>query len=87
VLELLERLETNRARGAPSMQICTSLVWREAMSEEWIAGLITVTFVVGLIAWVPCLHGLSRCVDVLTRASDRQASRYGWAQSAFGRPA
>ena len=48
------------------------------MSEEWIAGLITVTFIVGLIAWVPCLNGLNRCVSALTRASDRQADRYPW---------
>jgi hypothetical protein len=48
------------------------------MSEEWIAWIITVTVVVGLIAWVPCLHGLSRCVSALIRARDRQASRYGW---------
>jgi hypothetical protein len=48
------------------------------MSEEGIAGLITVTVIVGLVAWIPCLHGLSRCVNALIRASDRQASRYGW---------
>jgi uncharacterized iron-regulated membrane protein len=48
------------------------------MSEEWIAGLITVTFIVGLIAWVPFLSGLSRCVSALIRASDRQADRYPW---------
>ena len=48
------------------------------MSEEWIAGLITVTVFVGLIAWVPCLHGLSRCANALIRVSERQASRYGW---------
>jgi hypothetical protein len=48
------------------------------MSEEWIAGLITVTVIVGLIAWVPCLNGLSRCVNALIQASERQASRYGW---------
>jgi hypothetical protein len=48
------------------------------MSEEWIAGLITITVIVGLIAWVPCLHGLNRCVNALIRASERQSSRYGW---------
>jgi hypothetical protein len=48
------------------------------MSEEWIAGLITAAVIVGLIAWVPCLQGLSWCVNALIRASDRQASRYGW---------
>jgi hypothetical protein len=57
------------------------------MSEEWIAGLITLAVIAGLIAWVPCLHGLSRCAGVLIRASDRQADRYPWrgAQSHSGR--
>jgi hypothetical protein len=47
------------------------------MSEESIAGLITVTVIVGLIAWVPCLHSLSWCVNALIRASERQSTRYG----------
>jgi hypothetical protein len=61
------------------MQICRKRWHGEnAMSEEWIAGLITVTVIVGLIAWVPFLHGLSRGVSALMRASDRQANRYPW---------
>ena len=56
------------------MRILTRLVWRDAMSEEGIAGLVTVTFIVGLIAWVPCLHG----VNGLIRADERRSRRYGW---------
>ena len=45
------------------------------MSEEWIAGLITIAVIAVLIAWVPCLNGVSRCLSLLVQESDRQAAR------------
>jgi hypothetical protein len=50
------------------------------MSDEWIAGLITIVFIVALVAWVPCLIALDHCLGRLKRASDRQAARYPWTE-------
>lgn len=48
------------------------------MSDEWIAGLITVVVIAALVAWVPCLIGMDRCLRRLEKVSDRQAARYSW---------
>jgi hypothetical protein len=64
------------------MQILTRLVWRDAMSEEGIAGLVTVTFIVGLIAWVPCLHG----VNALISGERTAIEALRLAQSTYVRP-
>jgi hypothetical protein len=49
-------------------------------SDEWVAGLITILFIVALVAWVPFLIGVRHCLRRLEQTSDRQAARYPWAQ-------
>lgn len=51
------------------------------MSDEWIAGLITIAFIVALVAWVPFLIGVRHYVRRLKRASDRQAARSPWTET------
>jgi hypothetical protein len=51
------------------------------MSDEWIAGVITIVFIVVLVAWVPFLIGVRHCVRRLKRASERQAARSPWRET------